>query len=679
MMRIHSLSFQIRAMSISLVLAVSAAFLIIFIKNTKEANMENLGLLAEATIKYLNADIQTQLAKSMDLAIYTAANAEGLEKKDKAYAKEYLNKNLKENPAAFELYYGTNASRFAGGFFVAATEWDPYVQSTDWDQVKRPWFISALQNPDKVNITEPYIDASTGNLCISITKNLKDDKNKIIGVAGVDVFLTDFTELVNAHKVTEDGNSFLVDKNGLYITHKNQELVMKRTIFDDLDLEDFPKEKVLSKKASVILGKSNYVASIPVENTEWFLVSTGSLTSLDSSSLVPIITVTCIFVLLAVIVSLIFGARMHGKISNAIETIGIVSKGDLTVRLNATGKDEISQMSVHFNEFIEKLLTMIKNMSDNSKALLGNSQNLSAAASQLASSANDTVSKSESVASTTNNVEANINAMASGAELASSNASEVAGAAELMSSNMNTVAAAIEEMSASIKQIAGNTSDVREVSAEAAGKAADATDVMNKLGSAAKEIGQVTDVIKKIADKTNLLALNATIEAASAGEAGKGFAVVAGEIKELANQSAKSADDIAQRIEGIQNSTGNAVRVISDVSSIIGKINESVDAIANHADQQTKASNEIASNVAQANSGAKRVAEAILEVAKSTNEVSRNAGEAARGAHDVSCNAGSMSTCVKTSAQGAMQLNQNAGNLTKIANELQNTVNMFKV
>jgi methyl-accepting chemotaxis protein len=202
---------------------------------------------------------------------------------------------------------------------------------------------------------------------------------------------------------------------------------------------------------------------------------------------------------------------------------------------------------------------------------------------------------------------------------------------------------------------------------------------MGKLGLAAKESGQVTNVITNIADKTNLLALNATIEAASAGEAGKGFAVVAGEIKELANQSAQSADDIARRIEGIQQGTGDAVKVINDVSDIIVKINQSVEAIAGHVEQQTKASNEIANNVSQANTGSKRVASAIGEVAKGANDVSRNAGEAAKGASNVSQNVVSMSTVAKGSAQGATQVNQSAVDLSKIAGDLKGTVSKFKV
>jgi methyl-accepting chemotaxis protein len=362
-----------------------------------------------------------------------------------------------------------------------------------------------------------------------------------------------------------------------------------------------------------------------------------------------------------------------------VDAVGKGGKGDMTARSGLKQSDELGVMAKALDGFFEYLQGVLRNLRSNSETLAGASEELSAVSRELASGAEETVSQSNTVASTAEQMSVNINAMASGAEQASVNANEVAGAAEQMSTNMNTIASAIEQMSASISQISTNAGEARKVSEAATVKSQDATGVMNKLGAAAKEIGQVTDVIKKIADKTNLLALNATIEAASAGEAGKGFAVVAGEIKELANQSAQSADDIARRIDGIQQGTGDAVHVINDVSDIIVKINQSVEAISGHVEQQTKASNEIASNVAQANTGAKRVASAIGEVAKGANDVSRNAGEAAKGAVNVSQNITSVSAVAKESAQGAGQVNQSAADLSKIAGDLKETVSKFKV
>ena len=674
--RTHSISFKINALSIGLVLAISIAFLIAFTTNTKKANMHSLEQLAGKTIDYLNADVQIELTKAIDLVVYAATEASY---SSREHDREAFVRMLPANRSAFELYYGTVVSRFDGGFFVTATDWEPYKSTTDWDQIKRPWFIQAMANPTKPSITDPYVDSNTGELCITVVQAVKDDKGDIKGVAGVDVFLTELTRIVNSHKVTDDGRSFLVDANGLYITHPDQGYVLKRNIFQDLNASEFSQARLLRNTTSVIFGKKEYAVSVPVDNTNWFLVSTGSLDALNDYSLVGMLGIISVFIIIAVITSILVGTRISGRIKNTIKAVDTASDGNLNVRLDVSGDDEITNMSIRFNKFIDKLRSFVMATKDTANTLLKSSQDLHFTAAELANSADFTVSKSTSFAEATAQMTSNIEAMASGAEEASMNATEVAGAAEQMSVNMNTITNAIDEMTASISQIANNTIEVRQVVTEAKDKATDATEVMNDLGLAAKEIGQVTDVIKKIADKTNLLALNATIEAASAGEAGKGFAVVAGEIKELANQSAQSADDIARRIEHIQSGTNNAVQVIREVSDIIARINQSVETISSHVDQQTRTSNEISHNVAQANTGAMRVSNAIGDVANGANNVSRNAGEAAKSATVIASDIGSLTGVAKESSQVVNLIQDSSKGLSDISEELQKILNEFKM
>jgi methyl-accepting chemotaxis protein len=462
--------------------------------------------------------------------------------------------------------------------------------------------------------------------------------------------INDFAEYVKKRIDSRD-NSFYFD----YYPKKMTELRVNSDKVQE-NLDAFIKEKV------------EYGKGIADENT----ALANKAKNISSVLLVVIFIVS-------VLIGIYMTLGVTSPLKKVVEVVKEGEKGNMTARSGLDQKDELGVMAKTLDGFFEYLQGILRNLRANSETLAGSSEELSAVSRELASGSEETVSQSNTVASTAEEMSVNINAMASGAEQASVNANEVAGAAEEMSTNMNTIASAIEQMSASISQIASNAVEARKVALAATEKSHDATGVMGKLGAAAKEIGQVTNVIKNIADKTNLLALNATIEAASAGEAGKGFAVVAGEIKELANQSAQSADDIARRIEGIQQGTGDAVQVINDVSDIIVKINQSVEAITGHVEQQTKASNEIASNVAQANTGAKRVASAIGEVAKGANDVSRNAGEAAKGAVNVSQNIASVSSVAKESAQAAGQVNQSAADLSKIAGDLKNTVEKFKV
>jgi len=385
-----------------------------------------------------------------------------------------------------------------------------------------------------------------------------------------------------------------------------------------------------------------------------------------------------VFVILVNIV--IIRAVITKPISKVTDSLKNISEGegDLTRRIDFKSNDEIGDLVNHFNKLMDTLQGSIGETKATVNSLASAAEQLSSISRELSGSSGETLNQTAEAISRMERMAININTMAGSAEEASVNANEVAGAAEQMSANMNTIASAIEEMSASINQISDNAREANVVANRATEKSNDTTSVMNRLGIAAKEIGQVTDVIKKIADKTNLLALNATIEAASAGAAGKGFAVVAGEIKELANQSAVSADDIARRIDDIQGGTSDAVKAIEEVSAIIARINNSVEAIAGHVDQQTRASNEIANNVAQANVGAKRVAEAISEVAKGGRDIAGNAGDAAKYAGQVSADIDRVSRTAKESSYGAAQVNSSADDLAKMADRLRSLMGKFK-
>ncbi|MDR0517225.1 MAG: methyl-accepting chemotaxis protein [Fibromonadaceae bacterium] len=389
--------------------------------------------------------------------------------------------------------------------------------------------------------------------------------------------------------------------------------------------------------------------------------------------------VLAIVSILSVVLGFILTHSVLRPLRVVVSTLSKIEKGDMTARTGLIRKDELGDLSESMDNLASRIQSIFKSLRQDSEVLASSSEELSNVSRQVAIAAEENLAQGTTIASTVEEASTNTNAMASGAEQASVSATEVAGAAEQMSTNMNTIATAVEEMSASISEISGNAGNASKVANEATAKSREATDAMGKLGLAAKEIGQVTDVIKKIADKTNLLALNATIEAASAGTAGKGFAVVAGEIKELANQSATSAEDIARRIESIQVGTSEAVTVISNVSDIIAKINHSVESISSHVGQQTKASNEIANNVAQANTGAKRVASAIAEVAKGSNDISCNAQEVGKGSSIISQNMVGMIQGARNGLQGATQINHSAGELSKIASNLKNVLVQFKM
>ena len=199
--------------------------------------------------------------------------------------------------------------------------------------------------------------------------------------------------------------------------------------------------------------------------------------------------------------------------------------------------------------------------------------------------------------------------------------SEVANMADQATRNAETVAAAAEELSASIGAITEQVSHANSVATGAQDQVNHTNDKIRELAEAVTKIGEVVQLITGIAEQTNLLALNATIESARAGEAGKGFAVVAGEVKNLANQTARATQDIVEQINNIQEATDDSVEAMEGVARVIGEINETSAVIAASVEQQGAATQEISQNAQEAAAGTGQVSSTIASVNEAAVEV----------------------------------------------------------
>lgn len=384
-----------------------------------------------------------------------------------------------------------------------------------------------------------------------------------------------------------------------------------------------------------------------------------SLTRYEVTAVVKLLTTAELTLIVGSIVALILGITFAVLITRAItkpvyevvDVVKAVAEGDLTRVSTIDQDDEMGQLAKAINRMTDNLRAVMKDINQNAIALSSASEQLSATSTQLASSSEEMTQQSGTVASAGEELSVNMSTM-------NKTANELSGSA-------NTVAAAIEEMSASVHEVAQNCAKECQIAQQADQRSEQSRVMMNKLGASAQEIGAVVELISSIADQTNLLALNATIEAASAGEAGKGFAVVASEVKELARQTANATGQISKLIHEIQNNTGDSVKAIEEVSKIIKEVSQISTSIAAAVEEQSATSQEMAQTMSQVNGMTRQLATSVSESALGANEVSRNISGISEASIQV--------------ASGATETQASSSELAKMAAQLREIVQHFKV
>jgi len=312
-------------------------------------------------------------------------------------------------------------------------------------------------------------------------------------------------------------------------------------------------------------------------------------------------------------------------------------EGDLTRRLEVRGKDEIARVSRAFNQFVDKIHTLVNRVAQVAQQVGATGANMESVARATEEGANRAQQETSQAAAAMNELQA------SASEVASS-AGEAASAAQ-----------SADEASESGRTVIERN---REAIAALADEVHQAAEVIQRLERDSEEIGKVLDVIRDIAEQTNLLALNAAIEAARAGEQGRGFAVVADEVRTLASRTQNSTEEIQAMIERLQGAARNAAQVM--------------------AGGETKA----AETVEQA-SAAHEALEHIREAVRRITEINAHIAEAAREQQEVattvSANVTVLNDIAEQTAAGCQQTASGSAELNRLTGELRELIGQFKI
>ena len=340
-----------------------------------------------------------------------------------------------------------------------------------------------------------------------------------------------------------------------------------------------------------------------------------------------------------VIVYFLFLQMIRRRLAGLATSFKDVSTGDgdLRRRIDVKGNDGIDVLGNIFNGFIEKLQGIMGQVVTDSSNLVGVVSHLNTISASSSNSALQQQGQIEQVATAMNEMSATATEVAT-------NARAAATAAETANGDVNTGMAVVDQTVTSINALA---SEVER-----------ANDVIRTLQSDSDEIGSVLDVIKGIAEQTNLLALNAAIEAARAGEQGRGFAVVADEVRTLASRTQQSTEEIQKMIERLQSGANDAVNVMEE-SHI-----------------QAKASVEHASKTGGA---LLKITTAVNSINQMNLEISNAAEQQTSVAHEIDVSLNQINQASNESVSNASEAAQESENLSQLASRLQALMQQFKV
>lgn len=331
-----------------------------------------------------------------------------------------------------------------------------------------------------------------------------------------------------------------------------------------------------------------------------------------------------LFALIAAILSSAFFIRLTNqpvqRLRHALEVL-TTGTGDLSARLPVDSHDELGQIAKSFNVFVEKIHTTVSQVVDASKSVTAQSEDLLGITQTVSKQADEQQSESLAVASAVEQLNSNSNTMAHSASDAADASQTANGSAQRGEQLIGQTVGSITTLSNDIQS---------------------ASEVIHSLEQEVGNISSILDVIRGIADQTNLLALNAAIEAARAGEQGRGFAVVADEVRSLASKTQESTGEIQNMIERLQagsrqavsvmsnseNSTELAVEQINEVRNALGDITQAIASINNlnqqissAASEQSQVSNEVSGSVQRIATASRDAALVVAQAERSCAEL----------------------------------------------------------